>query len=118
MNALRPPGELRRRADEIGAALQRDAPLRLGVLHLQLLDAGKMLAKCWLAKTVFVSGSETNRCSAGCSSGECGGRSSKWTCSGTRTRGLACPVCPARAVEHDLFGETRPNLLGERVEFD
>jgi len=40
MYALRPPEEPRRRADQIGVALQRDAALRLGVL--QLLDSGEV----------------------------------------------------------------------------
>jgi len=40
MNPLRPPGEPRRRADEVGVALQDNAALRLGVL--QLLDAGEV----------------------------------------------------------------------------
>src|SRR5260221_575926 len=52
MNALRPPGEARRRADEIGrpcSATHRSA---------WASSSSSMLAKCWLATMVFVSGQE------------------------------------------------------------
>jgi hypothetical protein len=51
-----------------------------------------MVAKCRLISTELVSG---HRCSAGCNSGEYGGKKSKWRCSGTRRRALVCQ--PARS---------------------
>ncbi len=51
-----------------------------------------MEAKWRLTRTVLVSG---HRCSAGWSSGEYGGRKSKWTWSGTRRRWVLCQ--PARS---------------------
>ena len=55
------------------------------------------------------------RCSAGCSSGEYGGRKSKCTWSGTRSA-LAChPLGPAPAQSASLAGA---HLARERLEFD
>ena len=73
-----------------------------------------MLAKWRLASAVLVSG---QRCSAGCSSGEYGGRKSRWTCSGTRS--LRAGV-PAGAVqdEHDLLGGAGADRAGEGGELD
>ena len=51
-----------------------------------------MVAKWRLIRQVLVSG---HRCSAGCNSGEYGGRKSRCTCSGTRKRRLVCQ--PARS---------------------
>src|SRR5689334_17907747 len=107
MNPLRPPGEQGRRADELAAALERDAPLRLGIL--QLLDAGEVLVDqhCvrqwpqvlrrlqlwgmrWQKEQVDVLGYPHSR-----------------------------TVMPAGPVkhQHDLFGRTGADLLGERLQF-
>ena len=57
-------------------------------------SSSSMVAKCRLTSTVLVSG---HRCSAGCSSGEYGGRKSRCTCSGTRRPQAGMP---AGAVQH------------------
>jgi photosystem II stability/assembly factor-like uncharacterized protein len=62
--------------------------------------------RCW---------SVASRCSTGCSSGECGGRNRRWTCSGTRSRTLAChPAQPSH--QHNLFVGASPCLRGEHFE--
>ena len=73
--------------EALGLGLQADTALRLGVS-----SSSSMVAKWRLTSTVLVSG---HRCSAGCSSGEYGGRKSKWTWSGTRRRCVLCQ--PARS---------------------
>src|SRR5258707_10913616 len=78
VDLLRPPMKAGGRTDQVGALLQGQAAGELGIL--QVVDRGEMAV--WrLIRTVLVSG---HRCSAGCNSGEYGGRKSKWTCSGTR----------------------------------
>jgi hypothetical protein len=76
-----------------------------------------MEAKWRLAKAALVSG---HRCSAGWSSGEYGGRKSKWTWSGTRSLTLACLVCPAGAIqdEDDLLGGSSAHLARELGQFN
>jgi len=103
MYALRPPGEPRRRADQIGVALQRDAALRLGVL--QLLDSGEVPI-------------DQHRV---CQRPQVFSRLQLWRVRRQeqqvdilRYTHLGT-VMPARTVEHehDLFGRTRAHLLSE-----
>ena len=73
-----------------------------------------MVAKWRLTSAALVSG---HRCSAGCSSGEYGGRKSRWTCSGTRRRRTGVPAGTIQD-EDDLLLGAGADLAGEVGQFD
>jgi hypothetical protein len=70
---LGPPVEAGRRADKVPLPLKRDTALCLGLF--QLLAAREVPVD---QHRVRQGPPEPNRCSAGCSSGECGGKNSRW----------------------------------------
>jgi hypothetical protein len=87
VDLLGPPMKQRGGADALALLLEDGAAGKLGIF--ELLNRGEVLVD---QGRVGQGPAAPRRCSAGCNSGEYGGRKSRWTWSGTRRRRLLCQL--------------------------